>query len=383
MFYHSFTNNNPEMSASSPSSSMRRRFLRIISFGRYASRSADDAKSIKQSALEARRHSAPPHFGASSRNASEIILGSRVITPFMPSSPQSSDDDDDDTRTVIVHNTSDRVPTAGGFSVEAFRDQYRKVYHQEENTKAGQDNDSESSSATSGEYIFSPDSDDSPVFSHVACTNCNEVWDINRLHCPGCAARTLVPTELDSSSASRQDRAIANGAATTAVHNTQAAARHPERRDADGQEQNNAPHRETFDDSWITTTSNAAEATDSQHPQDHPRLAAEMSPRCCHAAKDCHPCHPLQLSFFHCGKPIGDSAEPCHHHRHRLSDQRQCKCRRWKRCNSLVVYSGCRFRGDEWLRLADQEQDERACKSCGKVRETGWLKKTLRWFCCC
>ncbi|KAH0413324.1 FAD/NAD(P)-binding domain-containing protein, partial [Aureobasidium melanogenum] len=97
------------MPSFSPPGSIRRRFLRIISFGRYSSRSADDTEPLTKAHDPSCRHSAPPDVDVPSNDRP---------TYTAHRSPQSSDS----AQTTIVHGVP---PGTVPFSIDALRDQHQ------------------------------------------------------------------------------------------------------------------------------------------------------------------------------------------------------------------------------------------------------------------
>ncbi|KAG9964978.1 FAD/NAD(P)-binding domain-containing protein, partial [Aureobasidium melanogenum] len=146
------------MPSFSPPGSIRRRFLRIISFGRYSSRSADDIEPLTKAHDPSRRHSAPPDMDVPSNDRP---------TYTAHRSPQSPDS----AQTTIVHG----VPPYTEFDTPS---------------------QPEAEPETVNSTIRAEEASWDPTRlrrnkSIMHCNICNRIWEYNQIHCPGCAARTL------------------------------------------------------------------------------------------------------------------------------------------------------------------------------------------------
>ncbi|THY29276.1 hypothetical protein D6D01_03597 [Aureobasidium pullulans] len=249
----------PAMPSSGPPGSLRRRFLRIISFGRYSSHSADDTERLIKTYDAGRRHSAPPNLNidtnrpSTSRNASAIVHDS----------PQSSDS----AQTTIHYEVS---KTAVPF-MEAFRNQHPVHY------AVVPDFDTTTETETEAEREQTPrDSSPRPLtrfqdrrhnfdrvdpahIGHIHCENCGGFWEYNHIYCPRCAGRTL----RHDYGTGGQEPATTNDAETgeSTWHNN-----------ADG------PIAGTVEESWATTTTSAADTSPSSKVHISSRLYHEPAP---------------------------------------------------------------------------------------------------------
>ncbi|KAH0274571.1 FAD/NAD(P)-binding domain-containing protein, partial [Aureobasidium melanogenum] len=146
------------MPSFSPPGSIRRRFLRIISFGRYSSRSADDTEPLTKAHDPSRRHSAPPNVD---------VLSNDRPTYTAHQSPQSSDS----AQTTIVHgvppDTEFDTPSQPDAALETVNSTIRAEEASWDPTRLRRNK------------------------SIMHCNICNRIWEYNQIHCPGCAARTL------------------------------------------------------------------------------------------------------------------------------------------------------------------------------------------------
>ncbi|KAG9644921.1 FAD/NAD(P)-binding domain-containing protein, partial [Aureobasidium melanogenum] len=250
------------MPSFSPPGSIRRRFLRIISFGRYSSRSADDTEPLTKAHDPSCRHSAPPDVDVPSNDRP---------TYTAHRSPQSSDS----AQTTIVHGVP---PGTVPFSIDALRDQ-----HQMSDTEFDTPSQPEAEPETVNSTIRAEEASWDPTRlrrnkSIMHCNICNRIWEYNQIHCPGCAARTLhhIP---GSSEDSYTDSELSNNEPRTLHH--QPVRRNPGH-DVLPTESSWATHEleaGTAEESWATTAADAtsisaspktAQASTEQSTEAHP-----------------------------------------------------------------------------------------------------------------
>lgn len=204
----------PNMPSFTRPGSIRRRFLRIISFGRYSSSSADDTEPLTRAFDSSRRHSAPANMDAQSTNRP---------TYTAHQSPQSSDS----AQTTIIHEV---VPGAAPFSISALRDQHRGRHisdtefdtppsleaAQETSHPVGITHPVDTTRPVTITYPGAPwNTAWSPALlrrdkSYLQCNVCNRLLEYHQIHCPGCAARTFhhVPASIDDSYTDSRDRYV-------------------------------------------------------------------------------------------------------------------------------------------------------------------------------
>lgn len=391
----------PTMPSSGPPGSLRRRFLRIISFGRYSSHSADDIEPLNKTYDTGRRHSAPPNLNIDTNRPST----SRNATAIVHNSPQSSDS----AQTTIHHEVSE---TAVPF-MEAFRKQHPVHYAIAPDFDTTTETETEEEREQEPRYS-SPrpltrlqnrrhdfDGVDPAHVGHIYCDNCGGYWEYNHIYCPRCAGRTL-----------RHD--YGTGGQEPATTNDAETGESTWDDNADG------PIAGTVEESWATTTTSAADTSTSSEvhtssrsyreltpdARAEPSSAAdpslrhvhpvidiccrgvpylEMAPHCCCAQPATHDIAPAGVRFSkarlraqHCctsclpitaavvfGGPV--PAIPA------------CKC-----AKSGTRHACLRLWGGEWVELhedgaRDKHKDERN-SLFGAVT---WVGRMLSWFCCC
>jgi hypothetical protein len=172
--------------------SIRRRFLRIISFGRYSNGSTDDTESLTRTNEGGRRYSAPDATDRPMYTAQQ--------------SYQSSDS----AQTTIIHKVA---PGAAPFSVFGMRDQHRGRHisdtefdtppslepTQQPNHPAGTTHPTRCAHPVEPlrpAALLPEDTVRNPTRlrrnkSFMQCNVCKRILEYTQLYCPGCAARTL------------------------------------------------------------------------------------------------------------------------------------------------------------------------------------------------
>ncbi|KAG9925081.1 FAD/NAD(P)-binding domain-containing protein, partial [Aureobasidium melanogenum] len=271
------------MPSFSPPGSIRRRFLRIISFGRYSSRSADDTEPLTKAHDPNRRHSAPVDMDIPSNNRP---------TYTARQSPQSSDS----AQTTIVHGVP---PGTIPFSIDALRDQ-----HQMSDTEFDTPSQPEAEPDTVNSVVRDEEASWDPTRlrrnkSIMHCNICNRIWEYNQIHCPGCAARTLhhIPGSSDDS---YTDSDFSKLDPRDLHHRP---LRHNPERDVLPTESSWATHElesGTAEESWATT------AADTPAPSETAQASTEQSTEARPAGKSSHKKHrKTRYSAVHCccGKP--------------------------------------------------------------------------------
>ncbi|KAI4727555.1 hypothetical protein E4T49_04654 [Aureobasidium sp. EXF-10728] len=371
------------MPSFSPPGSIRRHLLRIISFGRYRTRSADDTEPLIKAYTSSRRHSAPADMDAQSTNRP---------TYTAHQSPQSSNS----AQTTIIH---DVAPGTVPFSIDAFRDQHRGYYDPEFDTPS-QESEQEITGATvhAEETIWDPNRLRRNK-SIMHCNICNRIWEYNQIHCPGCAARTLhhIPgssddSYVDSKDGDHQYRPLRprrqRGNTGDDVLPTESSW------DDHGLESG------TADESWTTTD---AANTSAQDPADLPTDASSASndphkkrKKTRHSAAHCCYSKPEVIWVCHCC---------CDPSTHKDSDPVQCtgSCtlHAWPVTGAVVfddpasgkcLRSGSRhvcgrLWAAQYARLLETGLE--TCK-CGALeggekssKKSVWWMRFLKWFCCC
>jgi hypothetical protein len=197
---------NPTMPSFTRPGSIRRRFLRIISFGRYSNGSVDDMQPLTRTNEGGRRYSAPDATDRPMYTAQQ--------------SYQSSDS----AQTTIIH---EMPPGRAPFSVSGLRDQQRgrHISDTEFDTppslevtqqlahSAGTTHPTRyahPAETTHPAAVFAENATRHPTRlrrnkSFMQCNVCKRILEYTQFHRPGCAARTLhhVPRSPESSSDSR------------------------------------------------------------------------------------------------------------------------------------------------------------------------------------
>ncbi|KAH0340824.1 FAD/NAD(P)-binding domain-containing protein, partial [Aureobasidium melanogenum] len=247
------------MPSFSPPGSIRRRFLRIISFGRYSSRSADDTEPLTKARDPPRRHSAP----------ADMDVPSNEQPTYTAHQSQHSSDS---AQTTIVHDVS---PGATPFSIDTFRGQHRHMSDTEFDTPSQPEAEPE----TIDTAIRADEASWDPTRlrrnkSIMHCNICNRIWEYNQIHCPGCAARTL--HHISGSSEDSYTDSEVSGHDPHPLHH-RPGRRIPER-DVLPTESSWATHEleaGTAEESWATTTADVsatetAQASSEQSTETHP-----------------------------------------------------------------------------------------------------------------
>jgi hypothetical protein len=195
---------NPIMPSFTRPNSLRRRFLRIISFGRYINGSADDMQPLTKAFGDGRRYSAPDE-----------------VRPTYTA--QQSYQSSDSAQTTIIH---EMPPGRAPFSVPGLRDQHRgrHISDTEFDTPPSLEATQQPAHPTGNTRYAHPVEISRPTAllpediprnptrlrrnkSSMQCNVCKRILEYTQFHCPGCAARTLhhVPGSPVSSPTSRDD----------------------------------------------------------------------------------------------------------------------------------------------------------------------------------
>jgi hypothetical protein len=184
--------------------SIRRRILRIISFGRYSNGSADDTQPLTRTNEDGRRYSAPDE-----------------VRPTYTA--QESYQSSDSAQTTIIH---EMPPGRAPFSISGLRDQHRGRYmsdtefdtppsleatqqptHPAGITRYAHPVETSRPTALLPEHTARNPTRLRRNKSFMQCNVCKRILEYTQFHCPGCAARTLhhVPGSPDSYTNSRDD----------------------------------------------------------------------------------------------------------------------------------------------------------------------------------
>ncbi|CAD0111012.1 unnamed protein product [Aureobasidium uvarum] len=372
------------MPSFSPPGSIRRHFLRIISFGRYRSHSAEDTEPLIKTYGSSRRHSAPADMDAQSTNRP-------IYTAHQ--SPQSSGS----AQTTIIHEVP---PGTVPFSIDAFRDQRRGYYDPEFDTPS-QESEQEVTGATV--HIEEPTWDPTRLCrnkSIMHCNICNRIWEYNQIHCPGCAARTLhhIPGSSEDSYTDSKDN-----------DHEHRSLRPRRQRGNNGDEvvpmdsnwDEHGLESGTADESWRTTDAANTSAQDStdlpaeSHPTGKdPKKIRYSTAHCCYGK-------PGVTLVYHCccGNPSShkDSdptlcTQPCTLRAWPVTaavvfggpapDKPVCRCSRW---TSRHVCG--RLWGAQYVEIMEDELEPCGCDDERRGRrskkKTVWWMRFLKWFCCC
>ncbi|KAH0287484.1 hypothetical protein KCU62_g5960, partial [Aureobasidium sp. EXF-3399] len=255
------------------SGSIRHRFLRIISFGRYSSSSADDLEPLTNNG--SRRYSAPADLEEQSSRP--------LYTAHQ--SPQSSES----AQTTIVHE----IPAGKApFSISGLHDQYRgRVISEAEfdtppSLEAAQETvrPAERSRVLAPRHGFPlptrtgyfteamPSAGATPWpaihdtarlhrdKSYLHCNVCSGVLEYSQIHCPRCAARTLhhVPGAQEDSDPDHRDNVAGP---KTLQPKKQRQNEQPEATTEESSWNTQGLEASTVEESWTTTTNDAVEAS--------------------------------------------------------------------------------------------------------------------------
>jgi hypothetical protein len=385
----------PGMPSFTRPGSIRRRFLRIISFGRYSDGSADDMEPLIKTQDPARRYSAPADIQSTDRP---------VYTAHQHA--QSSDS----AQTTIIHEVpSGAVP----FSINAFRDQHQSDYisDTEFDTPPSLEVAQQPSYPTevtcpsAPPHLLPQDIVQQPTRlrrnkSFMQCNVCNRILEYTQVHCPGCAARTLhhVSGSLEDS--------------YTDSNNPDTESKRLQPRKARQNHQHDIPREEsswdtqgleagTAEESWTTTT--AAEGVDVDSPErvqesslqfgvdEEEQAQGEVLQKagtgvaivlhCCCASSTPAPAdgsctQPCCLK----GRPV-IAAVVCVDSVH---NERACKC--WKR-GAFHRHVYHKMSVGKYVGIV--EAAGQGCVGCegdeGDVskQKTAWWMRWSKWFCCC
>ncbi|KAI5198464.1 hypothetical protein E4T39_06798 [Aureobasidium subglaciale] len=374
--------------------SIRRRFLRIVSFGRISSRSAEDTEPLLKAHDHSRRHSAPPNVDLMSCNGYHISPDRNASTTFQHSSQSS-----DSAQTTIIH---ERSANAIPFSIDAFRDQHRDYYFSTMDFATTAVPKVRQDMVTPARLIAEDPHSDSVQLrentkSFLRCGNCGHFWDYKQIHCPGCAARTLrhVPGVSEASDGSSHDH-------------------------ANDAEQTGSPDWGTLEEeSWATTTTNAivaSAAASSEAPQgsgSEPTVdpsskkdTSGIAHKPHHSTIYCCYGRPGVLCVSHCCCDNPDAHHSKHHNRPKLCTQPcilrarpitaalifdgpapsgpMCRCWSW---GSRHVCR--RLWGGQYIEIledevpSDYEIKVEGHRGAYVGRKPASCSRLLKWFCCC
>jgi len=384
----------PTMPSFNNSGSIRQRFFRIISFGRYSSSSADDLEPLTNDG--SRRYSAPADLEEQSSRP--------LYTAHQ--SPQSSES----AQTTIVHE----VPAGKApFSFSGLRDQYRGrvISDAEFDTPPSLEAVPETVRPAEWKRNLAPrhgfplptrtgyfteampsagakpwPTNRDPIRfrrekSYLQCNVCSGVLEYNQIHCPGCAARTLhhVPGAKEDSDPDHRD----NVAGSRPLQPKKQ--RQNEQREVTTEESSwdtQGLEAGTVEESWTTTTNDAVEASSPSPKQTSSQSSAIHEPhsRCC-----CCCCGTGVALITH-GHPSAPSihataavifVDPA-------LDRRTFKF--WKR--DLPRHHICyRIWGGGNVDIVGEA--DQVCK-CGEGKQgqasekkSTWWMRWSKWFCCC
>jgi hypothetical protein len=378
--------------------SIRRRFLRIISFGRYSSGSADDTEPLTRALDSSRRHSAPADMDAQSTNRP---------TYAAHQSPQSSDS----AQTTIIHE----VPGAAPFSISAFHDQQRG--HHISDTEFDTPPSLEAAQETThADQITRPLHPTRPVTttypgapwntawnparlhrdkSYLQCNVCNRVLEYHQIHCPGCAARTFhhVPVPIEESHTDSRDRGIEPRSLQPKK------GRQNEQHDVMTEESSwNTQGLEagTADESWTTTAGDVvdfappkitvqestSQSAETNEPQSEQPDTVCLHIHCCcgtskthnHASAQCTNTYTLRLRR-HTAAVVFVHSNPGNG-----------ACRHGRRGHARDNHICCRIWDGEHADITDEASQGCMCgkdKQGGVTEKTAWWMRWSKWFCCC
>jgi hypothetical protein len=380
--------------------SIRRRFLRIISFGRYSDGSADDLEPLTKTQDSSRRYNAPAHIQSTDRPVYTVHQSAQSL---------------DSAQTTIIHEVpSGAVP----FSINTFRDQYHSDYI----------SDTEFDTPPSLEIAQQPTHPDgatrptAPTHllpenigqhstrprrnkSFMQCNVCNRNLEYTQIHCPGCAARTLhhVPGSLEDSYTDSNN------------HDTESRPLQPRKRRQN--QQHDIPTEEnswdtqgleagTAEESWTTTTAEGVDPVSPERSQESSLQFGVSEGKQAQGEilrKACRCCCKRGVAIVHhccCASSTSATAEgsctqPCclrgcpviaavvcggsAHHDH------ASKC--WKRgirhrhiCYKMSVaeYARAIEASDQGCICRGEEGEEEVAEET-----TAWWMRCGKWFCCC
>jgi hypothetical protein len=392
-----FEPTNPTMPSFTRPGSIRRRFLRIISFGRYSSGSIDDLKPLIRTQDSSRRYSAPADVQSTNRP---------VYTAHQ--SAESSDS----AQTTIIHEVA---PEAAPFSISGLRDRYHGDYISDtefdtppslevaqETGYAAEVTRHSAPAPVNAEDIIQHPTRLRREKSFMQCNVCKRVLEYTQLHCPGCAARTLhhVPGSVEDSYTDSND------------NNVQARKLQP--RKGRQNQQHGVPIEEsswvtqgleegTAEESWTTTANDAIDASPERVQKSSPEFGNDeeqeeqdtlhRTDHCCCDAKVTIVHHCCCASGTHATADTSCTQRCCLRGCSVIAavacvgpthDNHACKA--WKR--GLLHRHICyKMSGAEYARAV--EVAGRECIRCreegGKVvkKKTAWWVRWGKWFCCC
>lgn len=404
-FLHLYTTLSPQLDPTMPSfnhsGSIRRRFLRLISFGRYSSGSTDDLEPLTKAHDGSRRHSAPADLEEQSSRP--------IYTAHQ--SPQSSES----AQTTIVHEVSaGKAP----FSISGLRDQYRGrvISDAEFDTPPSLEAARETIRPAEPKRIMGPrhgfprttanghytealpaagatpwPADRDPIHfrrdkSFLRCNVCSRVLEYNQIHCPGCAARTLhhVPVAKENSDPDHRD----NIAGSKPLRPKKQ--RQPEQPDVATEESSwdtQGLEAGTVEESWTTTTNDAVETASpsAKHTQEASSQSTETQEQshsrcCCCCGSEIvlinHCC--CNASTTHAAAAIAFVGPTSNSSRTRKF---------WKRCMLPRRFVRCLARDAEYINIIEGEVVKGCVCAEGNQKvsrkKASWWTRWSRWFCCC
>jgi len=394
----------PTMPSFNHSGSIRHRFLRIISFGRYSSSSADDLEPLTKTHDGSRRYSAPADLEEQSSRP--------LYTAHQ--SPQSSES----AQTTIVHEIPAGKPP---FSISGLRDQYRgrvisdaefdtppSLEAAQETVRPAEPQQFMSATRPFARSLVSAGAvgyDGSarrpapapapwpatrePVrlrheISYLQCNVCSRVLEYNQIHCPGCAARTLRHISGDKEDPYTNGKGNVAGSRPLQPKK-QRQNEQPEATTEESSWNTQGLEAGTVEESWTTTTNDAvgASSTSPKHTQDSPSQSTEIhephSRYCCCCCGTgvtlINHCHPNAPSIHATGAVIFVCSAP-----------KKSTYKFWKR--DMPRHRICyRIWGGEDVDVIGEA--DQVCK-CGEGKQeeasdekTAWWMRWSKWFCCC
>jgi hypothetical protein len=387
----------PTMPSFTRPGSIRRRFLRIISLGRYSSDSAEDTEPLIRGLGSDHRYSVPADVHSIDRP---------VYTAHQSLHSSAS------AQTTIIHE----VPSGTApFSFNAFRDQHHGDYISDTEfdtppsleVAQGPTHPVRATRRFVPAPLHSEDIARNPTHptclrrdkSFMQCNVCKRILEYTQFHCPGCAARTLhhVPVSLENSHPDSND----NDAQPRTLQPRKG--RQDERHDISTEESSWDTHGlEAGTESWTTTANDAVETVPPEAVQessiqfgvDEEQQQGEMLHQTCHCCCD------AGVTIVHhccCASSSHTTGALCAQHRvvqgqpitadvaciGPVPVDHACKCRKRGSCHHYIC---CRVLGAEHARAV--EAAGRECICCVEEGEEvakekmAWWVRWGKWFCC-
>jgi hypothetical protein len=389
----------PDMPSFTRPGSIRRRFLRIISFGRYSDGSADDTEPLIKALGLSSRFSAPADVQSTDRP---------VYTARQ--SAQSSDS----AQTTIIHE----VPSgAAPFSIDPFRDQHHGDYIS--NTEFDTPPSLEVAQPPTHPAVITRSAVPAPLLlgniahnptrlrrnkSFMQCSVCNRILEYTQLHCPGCAARTLhhVPGSLEDSYTDSNN------------HDTESRPLQPRKGRQNHQYDIHTEESSwntqglkagTEEESWTTTTAEGVNVVSPERVQEsslHFGVDEEEQAQGEVLQKACHRCCDTGVAIVHyccCASSTSATAkdsciQPCCFRGCLVIAAMACvgpvhsdQAGKYWKCGTRHRHICYKMSVAEYVRAV--EVAGQGCTCCGEEGEevakekTAWWMRWSKWFCCC